>query len=70
MDENIEQAFSCLVASSGRLQTKEKDVPRPRILGWCKKSLHICPKSYSPSVVPDFKCPNNLTLIFELRSAY
>ena len=36
-----------------------------------RKALHICPKLFlqGPSVVPDFQCPNNLTLIFELRLA-
>ena len=29
VDENIKQAFSCLIASSGSLQIKDKDVPRP-----------------------------------------
>ena len=36
--ENIKQAFSCLVAPSGCLQTTDKDVPRPWILGWWPKS--------------------------------
>ena len=51
------QAFSCLVASSGRLQIKENDVPE---IHWTS----ICPKLYLQglSVVPDFhkfQCPNN-----------
>ena len=59
------QAFSCLVASSGRLQIKERDVPEIHCTSICPAKLY----SHGPSVVPDFQGPNNVTLIFELRSA-
>ena len=41
---------------------KEKDVQESHCTSICPK-LHL----QGPSVVPDFQCPNNLTLIFELR---
>ena len=59
------QGLSCLVASSGRLQMKEKDVPEIHCTSICPAKLYL----QGPSVVPDFQCPNNFTLIFELRSA-
>ena len=64
---NPKQAFSCSATSSGRLQIKDKDDPRPWIFGWWPKVMAHLPNSYSPSVVPDFHCSNNLTLIFALR---
>ena len=59
------QAFFCLVASSGRLQIKEKDVPEIHCTSICPAKLYL----QGPPVVPDFQCPKNFTLIFELRSA-
>ena len=54
MDENIKQSFSCLVASSGRLKIQDKMFQDRESQAGGRKALHICPKSYSPSVVPDF----------------
>ena len=57
-DHVDKQAFSCLVASSGCLKIKHKMFQdrESKAGGW--KSLDICLKSYSPSVVPDFQYPH------------
>ena len=52
------QAFSCLVASSGRLKIKHKMFQDRESKAGGRKALDICLKSYSPSVVPDFQCPH------------
>ena len=52
------QAFSCFVASSGRLKIKHKMFQDRESKAGGRNALDICLKSYSQSVVPDFQCPH------------